>query len=125
MNAAQALTRLRKVLGKKANIHDYRTPSSPEQRAINGAKRDEAKARKDEIRHALDARRAAVLAADPEYRNLFDAFAEANEALESLPSRNHYRYHAGVDGGIFFRVDGKADTLAELVELIERKKAAA
>ena len=48
MNAAQAVARIRKALGKRAQVYDYKKPSSQEQR--DAARREALELRKEVLR---------------------------------------------------------------------------
>ncbi len=122
MNAAQAIARIRKALGKRAEIHDYKKPSSQEQRDTERAAKREAKEARDAAIAARSARQDAILSADPEYCNLRDAAAAASKTYEAMSYGFYYRYKAGTNQSVFFHVDAEADTLAELVEKVEAKK---
>lgn len=121
MNINQALTKLRKVLGKNAAIQDNRTPSSPEAREAEKIIRDKARLRRDITRENVEQRRAAVLAADAEYQACLQESKVAQTALDRIGICSRYRYTAGTHNAIFFRVEAEADTLAELVECAEQK----
>jgi hypothetical protein len=83
MNAAQALTRLRKVLGARAAIRDSGRPSSDEQREAARVARVASKQRADDAHAALTAWRDELLQADAEYQRLL----QANEAASSEPRK--------------------------------------
>lgn len=122
MNATQALSRLRKKLGKRAILRDTGGPSSPEQRAAASAKRKEANEARSCAEAAMNARATAVLAADADYQRLRAIYAAARDTQRASPFGGHYRYSTGtVVHGLFFSVAAEADTLAELVEKVEAK----
>lgn len=125
MNAAQALSRLRKLLGPKAAIEDGRRPSSPEQRDQQRATRSAVVERKKAAEFALTARRQAILAADADYQRLLGEYNEAHAVERKTPHGTYHRYTAGRVSSMFFHVEAEADTLAELIEVVERKRSAA
>jgi len=122
MNATQALTKLRKLLGPKAGIQDDKRPSSPELREAAAIERRAAKERKGTCEELLNARRKEILAADVEYQRLRAEFDVARIALEKAPWPHYYRYTAGTVSSLFFSVRCQADTLAELVAEVEKKQ---
>lgn len=123
MNAAQALSALKRLLGPNAGIKDYRAPSSPEQRDAERALYIERRATKDAVAAAMKARSDAILAADPEYLRLRAEYEAARAVLEKTGHGMHYRYRAGTLGKLFFTVEAEADTLQELVDKVRAKKA--
>jgi hypothetical protein len=124
MNMTQALAKLRKLLGPKAAIRDDRTPSSPEVREQQRAARNAAHAHRKACEAAMNARRDAVLAADAEFQRLRAEYDAAKAAADRCPYPA-YRYTGGTASALFFSVEAQADTLAELVEAVERKRAPA
>lgn len=125
MNATQAMTQLRTLLGKNAVLRDSKRPSSPEMREQQHAKHRAVSERKKIAAAALDARRAEILAADSEYQRLLAEYESVRAEKERTPMGLHCRYSAGRDHSFFFLVDAEADTLAELVAKVREKKAAA
>lgn len=121
MNSTQALSRLRKLLGKNAAIRDDKHPSSPEMRAAAQKERIEASERRHACETAMTERREVVLAADAEYQRLRAEFLAAREVQKNAPFPS-YRYTGGTVSALFFHVTAQADTLAELVEKAEAKK---
>lgn len=122
MNKTQALSRICKVLGRKAVITDSKRPSSPDIRRAQSSERIAAREARQACYDALEARKKALLEADPEYRNLRDAYDVARKALDRAPFPG-YRYDACIDEGFCLSVRAQADNLEELVELVEAKKA--
>jgi len=129
MNNAQALTKLRKLLGSKAAIRDSKRASSPEQREQEHAARLAVNERKRAAQDAMEARRAAILAGDAEYQRLKGEYEVARKEQERTPFGTYHRYTAGrindAGGLSFFVVESEADTLAELIEAVEVKKVSA
>lgn len=125
MNTTQAMTQLRKLLGPKAGLRDTKKPTSPELREEQRARRLIVNAQKKEAEEALEARRKAVLAADPEYQRLHAAWRAARDLQEMTPHGTCHRYTAGIVGSMFFVVKAEADTLDELVTKCRDQKAAA
>lgn len=121
MNATQAIAKIKKLLGPKGEIHDSRKASSPEQREAAGKARREGKARKDAAEAAMNARAAAVLAADAEYQRLHADYIAERDALRKVDFGAHYRYSAGRNHSYCFSVESQADNLAELVAKLEEK----
>jgi hypothetical protein len=121
LNINQALSKLRKILGKNAAIQDNRTPSSPEAREADKIIRDKARDRRNIARENVEQRRAAVLAADAEYQACLLESKAAQTALDRIGIMPRYRYTAGRNMDYFFRVEAEADTLADLVECAEQK----
>lgn len=125
MNTTQALTQLRKLLGKNAALRDEKRPSSPELREQQRAKHRAVSDRKKLAAEALDARRQAILAADPEFQRLLAEYELVRAEKERTPMGTYCRYTAGTDRSFFFLVEAEADTLDELIEKVREKRAAA
>ncbi len=129
VNATQALTRLRKLLGPKAGYQDGKRPSSQEQRDAAHKARVAVNERARIAREAMEERRADILSADVEYQRLKNEFATVRAEQERTPHGGYYRYSAGRVNGVggisFFHQEAEADTLVELVEKVEAKRVAA
>lgn len=123
MNATQALTALRKLLGPKAGIQDSGKASSPEQRAAERELYLARKAIKDAAAAAMTSRREAILAADSEYQRRRAEHDAARALLEKTGHGYRYRYMAGTLGALFFTVEAEGDTLQEVVDKVRAKKA--
>lgn len=121
MNRKQALAKLRPILGSKMGYReDYKAAIGEEREqllAANIARQQ----RKQAAKAALDARRVAVLAADPEYRALSDEYAALSAECEAAPSAYARRITVGVMSSLFFSVRAEGDTWAEVVEKVTSK----
>jgi len=122
MNATQALTQLRKLLGTKAGISDSRRASTPEQREAARAKRKAAVTLKEGALEAMEKRRRELLTADEEYQRQLEIYRAADEALKRPDHHQQFRYEALINRGWCNEVVGEADTLAELVEVVRAKQ---
>ncbi len=121
MNTAQALSKLRKLLGPKAEIQDCKRPSSEEQRIADRTRRHELKLRKDDAESRMKARRAEILNADPAYQTVKNEFVVLSKELDTIP-HCHYRYEALTNEGWFRSVKAQGDTLDELVSKVEENR---
>lgn len=127
MNSKQGIAALQKLYGKKAM---YRvTPS-----ALAGSEREAAimsasalRESASSFKQALEERRAAILAADPEYQALKKAEKEEREAYERMRGKAHARrvtvgYAGG--GGMFFSVTGEGDNWQQAIDAAKSKASA-
>lgn len=123
MNIKQAHAKIAKLLGKRAAIQDHKRPSSDEQRAAAHAAMRAARERRKVAESAMNARRDALLSADPEWQRHAAEYRAAGVALEAAGDWHYFRYSAGVVGSMFFSVTAEADNLDELVaKVCEAKK---
>jgi hypothetical protein len=120
MNRDQAYQRLKWIFGKKAYLEVDERAATGDDRIANGQAKIRLLTISKEADAARDARRLAVLAADPEYQKLkADALAAYN-AMVKQSSGDRYRYTAGSMDGIFFSVKGRGDTFSDLFESLEK-----
>ena len=118
MNQAQAIAKLKKLIGPKFGYRvDPKAPDAEERERIRGLIALAA----DEVRIAEAARtakREALLAGDPEYQRLKAAHEAAKQRREGLPSVHHKRVTVGRVGSVFFSVVADGDNWSEVVEKV-------
>jgi len=121
MNQAQALARLRKLLGPKLG---YRiNPKAPDAdgRQLRRAALQAAAAERDLALAARTARREALLAGDADYQRLKAAHVAAQARVDKAPSPNAYRITVGRAGSIFFEVAAEGDNWQQVVDAVSAK----
>lgn len=124
MNRAQAIAKLRPILGKTmAYREDPKALVGAERVAMQQTAREknvESKA----LEAARDARRALVLKADAEYQDLRTRAEAARKAFEQASYYAHHdRISVGVNGSMFFSVRASGENWADVVEKLTRAKA--
>ena len=115
MNQAQALAKLRKVIGPKLGYRiDPKAPSA-EQREEARTKLRDARERRDAVEAAMKARREELLR-DPTYQELRKQYQSLDEECSLHSSRSYKkRITVGVAGGMFFSVRAEGDNWDEVV----------
>ena len=126
MDRQVALAKLRKILGKSFGYQiDPKAPKADE-RAEAQSLLPCAIADRKTIADRLEARRAALLAADPEYRSLKIDYDERRRYVDELLSKtNHYKITVGTSSALFFRVEAQGDTWEDVLEILKSKQRAA
>jgi hypothetical protein len=116
MRREVAIKKLGRLLGKQLG---YRVdPKAPDQEA-----RDEARLklraemqRRQQLGEAVEARRTALLNADPDYQRLKAAYGEARQSCEALSAiTGHYRFTVGVSNSLFFTVKAQGDSWEDVI----------
>ena len=123
MTRAQALTKLKKMYGKKA----YATIN---QKAPTTSKREEAaellpalRARRDSLRASLESRRVYVLGQDVEYQTLLSQVTEARKEMDAaLSVSDSYKFRVGYMELGAFHIQGEGDTWEQAFEKAEARK---
>ncbi len=121
MTRADALKKLRKVLGPKMTwSENERAARGPEERAAAADALPEARQRRDELKAKRDERYRAILAADGEYQALLAEHAAARAEVESLQGQaGRYRCRVGViEHGILNLIKAQGDNWAEVVSQV-------
>lgn len=123
MRREDAIKKLGKLLGKSLG---YRVdPKAPDADEREQAMAELAIARpiRDEVRKAMDDRKAELLRGDPEFQRLCTEYAEARKHCEKLQGiTGHYRFAAGTSNGIFFMIAAQGDSWEEVIAKIEKDK---
>jgi hypothetical protein len=126
VNQAQAIAKLRKVIGDRLAYRiDKGALTGDEREAARQALTDATEAH-IAAKAARDARFAELLAGDALYQDLKAKAQAANDAMEmarSLRMRRHIT--VGRDSGMFFSVEAEGDNWAEVVEKVCKTKAEA
>lgn len=127
MQRNTALKKLNALLGKSAGYRVNDRAPTPEERSAARAELPAAIAERDRLRAAREARREAVLGADPEYQSLTAAQGEASKrAMRLSETTRLYRITVGKTvGGLFFLVMAEADSWEEIFAKLTKKKEAA
>lgn len=122
MNQAQAISKLRKLLGPKLAYRISKTALRADARAEAAVKARELLEKKRAVEEALQKRRAELLA-DPTYQSLkaeSEALGNEHERARSLTL--HKPITVGRTEGIFFSVEAEGDSWAEVVAKVAEKK---
>lgn len=123
MTPKQAMARLRSILGPTAMVRENSRAATDAERRAAAAKLSaltEAAATAKAARHA----RHQELLRDPEYQRLSAEVEAAQRAfVNAAGTARSYRLAAGTDSGLFCEVIAEADNYAQLVALVEAKKA--
>lgn len=127
MQRSTAMKKLNQLLGKGAGYRiDDKAPTQADRDAAK-AELPAAVKERDKLRAELEARREAVLLADPEYQALKEALSAARKRADHL-SGTTYRHKITVGktimDGLMFSVMAEADTWEEIFEKLTKKKAA-
>ncbi len=119
MNQTQAITKLRKVIGKTFGYRVDKSAPTAEERAAMRVVFDEAKRVADEAEAARVARFNEVLRSDALYQEL-KAKAKAASAAKEKADSGLYRRRitVGSVGSIFFTVRAEGDNWTEVVEKV-------
>lgn len=120
MNLAQALVKAKKILGAKAYITTYPRALVGEEREAALAAQREAIAQRTAAKEARDARRSAVLAADPEYQRLKAEWIAAEARVESFGGLYRKRVEIGTRGSLFNSIKADGDNFAEALAALEK-----
>lgn len=115
MNKAQALAKLKPVLGAKLGYRIDDTAPDAEERERRRTAYREAHIAAQAAREASKARLKVLLAGDAEYQALSAAAGKAEAYKESLPASHHYRITVGRSESYFFSVKAQGDTWDDVV----------
>jgi PHD/YefM family antitoxin component YafN of YafNO toxin-antitoxin module len=123
MERAVAIKKLRQMLGNKfAYVINANAPGAEKrQEAYELFKK--VNATRDELAKELQARSAAVLAADPEYQRLKERYHTTRQHAEQLgATARHYKIEVGRDEKLFFHVDAQGDSWEEIIAKLKANK---
>ena len=117
MERSVAIKKLGKLLGKRLGYRVDRDAPDAETRAAVRQQLPGLRAAERQVEAAMDARRAALLAADPEYQALAEAFklARAGRRAAAAVATSRYRITVGISGAVFFHVKAQGDSWEDVI----------
>ncbi len=122
MERSAAIKKLGKILGKSLG---YRVdPKAPDQEGRDEAmaKLRDARPLREALNSQMEARRRAILQADPEYQQLKASHAAAQRICEELAAiTGHYRITVGTTSSMFFHVKAQGDSWEQVINKLTEK----
>jgi hypothetical protein len=115
MERSVAIKKLGKLLGKRLGYRVDRDAPDAETRAAVRQQLPGLRAAERKVEAAMDARRAALLAADPEYQALAEAFRLARAGRQAAAATSRYRITVGISGAVFFHVKAQGDSWEDVI----------
>ena len=116
MERSVAIKKLGKLLGKRLGYRVDRDAPDAETRAAVRQQLPGLRAAEQQAEAAMDARRAAILAADPEYQALAEAFKLARAGRQAAAAAtSRYRITVGISGAVFFHVKAQGDSWEDVI----------
>ena len=116
MERSVAIKKLGKLLGKRLGYRVDRDAPDAETRAAVRQQLPGLRAAERKVEAAMDARRAALLAADPEYQALAEAFKLARAGRQAAAAAtSRYRITVGISGAVFFHVKAQGDSWEDVI----------
>ena len=121
MERSVAIKKLGKLLGKRLGYRVDRDAPDAETRAAVQRQLPGLRAAEQQVEAAMDARRAALLAADPEYQALAAAFQLARDGRQAaVAATSRYRITVGVSG-VFFHVKAQGDSWEDVIAQLAKR----
>ena len=124
MERATALKTLRKILGDRLG---YRVDPQAPDASMRAVAREQAKALSAQHRIAIEAseaRRNAILSADPEYQQLrAEAQRLGNAKHEAWGISHRFRFTVGTSSDLFFHVKAQGDSWEDVIAQLKNGKA--
>src|SRR5262245_5243977 len=125
MERAVAHKKITQILGKKWGWTMNKDAPGAEKRQEAALLHRKVVATRKEVSDQLDARRKAVLEADPEYQALLAKYAEIRKHADELQGiAMTYKFEVGQDRGLFFSVHAQGDSWEEIIAILQKKKLA-
>lgn len=116
MERSVAIRKLGKLLGKHLGYRVDRDAPDAETRAAIRQQLPGLRAAERQVEAAMDARRAAILAADPEYQALAAAFKLARAGRQAAAAAaSRYRITVGTSSDLFFHVKAQGDSWEDVI----------
>ena len=116
MERSVAIRKLGKLLGNRLGYRVDRDAPDAETRAAVRQQLPGLRAAEQQAEAAMDARRAAILAADPEYQALAEAFKLARAGRQAAAAAtSRYRITVGISGAVFFHVKAQGDSWEDVI----------
>ena len=116
MERSVAIRKLGKLLGKRLGYRVDRDAPDAETRAAVRQQLPGLRTAEQQAEAAMDARRAAILAADPEYQALAEAFKLARAGRQAAEAANsRYRITVGTSSDLFFHVKAQGDSWEDVI----------
>lgn len=122
MNATQALSKARKILGPKARIEVRNSVPVGEARLAEVERRKVLSEKLKELQVARDARLNEILKADAEYQRLKLEVNTVMKERDNLHASYHRRVRIGVDSGIGWHVRAEGDNFDEALADLASKQ---
>lgn len=121
MERSVAIKKLGKLLGK--NLGYRLDPKAPTREEREEAQRQlpALTAARQQAEKAMEARRAAVLAADVEYQELVAAYKDARNATNAMFSiTNHFKVTVGTTSSLFFHIRAQGDSWEDVIQQLSK-----